>query len=637
VTKGRDELLARIAAERARLDALGRQRDQVKQRLDALYNQLAVLDDGPHTNVTLRTPVPRPGPRTAGDKVRLFRALFRGRTDVFPSRFVSRRTGDAGYAPACSNKFVPGVCDLPRIKCGDCPNQAFQSVDDRAILNHLQGRHVMGVYPLLSDDTCWLLAVDFDGESWTDDVAAFTETCQSLDLPVSVERSRSGNGAHIWFFFVTPVAAATARRMGCYLITETMSRRHQLSMRSYDRFFPNQDTMPRGGFGNLIALPLQHEARRQANTMFIDRRLEPYPDQWAYLASIPRLEPTTVEAIAEDAARTGRVIGVRFAESREEDARPWEKRLSRTLPSNLITESLPSTVRAVLAQRLFVEKRGLPSPLVDRIKRLAAFQNPEFYKKQKMRLSTALTPRVIVCAEELSQYIALPRGLRADVAHLLEHHGVTQKEIGRMGGGRRRLTGALDVAMLQSLVRKDSVHESVDHYGHVIVDEGRSPIVLTERRDHLESLAERLKGFVRNMVVLRGGMTSRERKQLSARMDSIPEDEERLVLATGRYIGEGFDDSRLDTLFLAMPVSWKGTLAQYTGRLHRLHPGKREVRIYDYVDVVVPMLRRMFEKRMRAYVAIGYSREGELEDIEPVRERYVQYDVGMFDPFDGRP
>jgi hypothetical protein len=185
---------------------------------------------------------------------------------------VNERKGTKGYAPACFNEWVRGVCEKPRVRCGECPNQAFVPVDDQVVLDHLRGLHVIGVYPLLEDETCWFLAADFDGDSWRDDVAAFAETCRSSGVPIAVERSRSGNGAHAWFFFAEPVSASVARRMGCYLVTETMTRRHELGMSSYDRLFPNQDTMPRGGFGNLIALPLQLVARRQGNTVFLDER-----------------------------------------------------------------------------------------------------------------------------------------------------------------------------------------------------------------------------------------------------------------------------------------------------------------------------------------------------------------------------
>jgi superfamily II DNA or RNA helicase len=742
--------------------------------------------------------------QSSAEKIALFRSLFRGRLDVFPRLWTNSRTGKRGYAPACANEWVRGVCEKPRIKCGECPNQAFLPVGDQVILDHLQGHHVVGVYPLLTDETCWLLAIDLDKASWMEDVTALRETCRDIGVPPAVERSRSGNGAHVWFFFSAPVPASAGRRMGCHIVTETMSRRHELSMDSYDRLFPNQDTMPRGGFGNLIALPFQNEPRRAGNTVFLDDRLLPHPNQWAYLASIPRLAPQDVDRIATEAQRRGLVVGVRSADSVADDSNvaPWDRSPSRFPPRPQIAQPIPNSIRAVLAQRLYVEKAGLPSPLLNQIKRLAAFQNPEFFKRQNLRLSTALTPRVISCAEELRDHMALPRGCLVDLENLLREYGieltvedkrvagglleaafqgtltsaqkqaaqallrhdngvlvappgtgktvvgiyltarrarstlilvhrrplleqwvaqlaiflgVSPAEIGRVGAGKNKPNGRLDVAMLQSLVRGDRVEDLVAGYGHVIVDEchhvpavsfervmrevkarfvtgltatpqrrdghhpilemeigpirhivdsrnhaarsfsrelvvretgfglppsptsptiqdvyrwlaadsrrnslivddiiaaieaGRSPIVLTERRDHLEFIAQELSKAAKNVIVLQGGMTEKTRREVSERLEAIPRDEERVIVATGRFAGEGFDDPRLDTLFLALPVSWKGTLIQYAGRLHRHLPEKTEVRIYDYVDAGVPMLEAMFRKRLRGYRAMGYS------------------------------
>jgi hypothetical protein len=280
----RDELIGEIEKAEALLSHLEAEQGQARARVAALREELASQGRAePGIRVHLPPTPSQPVPGSPQEKVRLFRQLFRGRADVFPTRFVSRKTGKPGYAPACTNKFVRGVCELPKIKCGECPNQAFVPVDDAAVLAHLQGRHVMGVYPLLEDDTCWFLAVDFDKSTWTEDVLAFVATCRDVGLPAAVERSRSGNGAHVWFFFREPVPAVIARRMGCFLITETMSRRHELSMDSYDRLFPSQDTMPRGGFGNLIALPLQHGPRQQANSVFLDDQLQVLAgeQQWA--------------------------------------------------------------------------------------------------------------------------------------------------------------------------------------------------------------------------------------------------------------------------------------------------------------------------------------------------------------------
>ena len=320
-----DELLTAIATEEARLARLDTERVEVEGRLVTLRSELASNGSEPHIHGRLPV-LEAPRPQTPAQKVSLFRSLFRGREDVYPTRFVSKKTGKPGYAPACANKFVRGVCGLPTVKCGECPNQVFLSVDDRAVLDHLRGRHVMGVYPLLEDETCWFLAVDFDKATWKGDVSAFVATCRRAGVPVAVERSRSGNGAHAWIFFAAPVPASAARKMGCYLITETMARHHQLGMESYDRLFPNQDTMPRGGFGNLIALSLQREARARGNTVFLDDNLVPYPDQWACLASVIRMDPVAVGAIAREATRQGQVLGLAHDEPMDgEDEAPWTR------------------------------------------------------------------------------------------------------------------------------------------------------------------------------------------------------------------------------------------------------------------------------------------------------------------------
>ena len=796
---------ARLDEEMLRLHRLEAERVEAKARVEALRGELGTfaldrdVESGGPTNP----------PRTAFEKVMLFRQLFRGREDLYPVRFVSKKTGKGGYAPECSNKFVAGLCKLPTVKCGDCKSQAFRPVDDNAVLRHLQGKQVMGVYPMLPDETCWFLAADFDKSSWKDDVRALAETARGRGLPFLVERSRSGNGAHVWFFFSEPVPAAVARKMACHLLTETMASRHELSMDSYDRLFPSQDTMPRGGFGNLIALPLQRGPRQAGNSVFLDEHLQAYSDdqQWSVLAYVRRIDAPVVERIAAEATRAGGSVGVRSVQASddgEQVAAPWMRPPSGMPRTHRLAGPMPARVSAVLAQRLFVVNEGVPSPLLNQIKRLAAFQNPEFYKRQSLRLSTVRTPRVIECAEELAAHVALPRGCRTELEELLAANGVAldvvdervvgaplavrfqgsltavqqaaaaallahdmgvfvappgvgktvvgtylvgaracstlvlvhrrplldqwlaqlahflglqTKDIGQIAGSKRTPTGRLDVAMIQSLVRKDSVADLIAGYGQVIVDEchhvpavqfervlrevkaryvvgltatpqrrdghqpiaamqlgpvrfkvaaksqiaarpfehrlvvrettfrmpasdeqtsiqqiyaaltrdetrnvvisndviraleeGRSPILITERKEHLDYFVRRFERIARHLVVLQGGMGVKADRATRAQLEGIPSDEPRLLLATGRYIGEGFDDPRLDTLFLALPVSWKGTLVQYTGRLHRLHPGKSEVRIFDYVDLRVPVLLRMFEKRLRGYRAIGYAR-----------------------------
>lgn len=554
----REALATAIEVAEAEIADLDRRRAALEKKVDALRK--ALRGEGDDKGRTVVATPPRSARLDAQKKVALFRSLFQGREDVFPRLWANPKTGKKGYSPTCGNEWLRGVCDKPRVRCGECPSQAFVPVTDQVILDHLQGRYVIGCYPLLPDETCWFVAVDFDKAAWRADISAFAATCGELGVPIAVERSRSGNGAHAWFFFSTPVPASAARRMASFLITETMSRRHQLSMESYDRLFPNQDTMPRGGFGNLIALPFQRSPRALGNTVFLDANLEPRLNQWEYLLEVKRMSRDHVESIASEAARKGLVVGVRMPDDGDdEDAtQPWRRTPFRRSVPQLIRGPLPAEVHAVLAQRLFVEKEGLPSSLLNQIKRLAAFQNPEFFKKQGLRLSTALTPRVISCGEDHPRHVSLPRGCLEDLRSLLAgyavkldfkderheggslgasfvstltsrqdeaarellahetgvfvappgsgktvvgsylvaararatlvlvhrqplldqwveqlslHLAIDPREIGRVGGGVRRPNGRLDVAMIQSLVRGDTVDEIVGGYGHIIVDE----------------------------------------------------------------------------------------------------------------------------------------------------------------------
>lgn len=730
------------------------------------------------------------------DKINLFRRLFRGREDVYAYRWEGR-DGRSGYSPA----LRPGV----RRQKGERPDpDLLLPLTDDVIRGHLLGHRVVGIYPLLEDETCWFLAIDFDKASWQMDVIEVVRASRELGVPASLERSRSGRGAHLWIFFESPVPAHTARNLGCAILTAALDRRREIGFDSYDRFFPSQDTMPRGGFGNLIALPLQRLARLAGNAVFLSDNFQPYEDQWRYLSSVQQLTLADCDQIVRNAARAGKILGVdaRWFETEEDTREPWRLPPSRRRPDPPIQGPLPAAVEIVLANRVFIGKAGLPAVLLGRIRRLAAFQNPEFYRAQAMRLWTGGKPRVIDCSEEFPDHLALPRGSLDEVLKLLENlkiwvrvrderqggtrcdlsfagelsedqrvaaealathevgvlaaptgfgktvigawliaqRGVNAlvlvhrqqladqwrerlsalldlppRAIGQFGAGRNKGKGRVDIAMLQSLQNRGTVRDLVAEYGHVLVDEchhipafsfetvmkevkaryvtgltatpvrkdghhpivimqcgpirhrvdakqqaesrpfrhivmpryttfqipdelsevgiqeiysrlvaddsrtalivgdvldavrdGRSPLVLTERTEHLEAIRRRLDGDVPNLVVLRGGMGAGDRKAVLDRLRAIPDDAPRVLLATGRYIGEGFDDARLDTLFLGLPVSWRGTVQQYAGRLHRLHERKCEVRIFDYVDAAVPMLWKMHERRLRGYAAIGY-------------------------------
>ncbi len=734
------------------------------------------------------------------DKAALFLNYFRGRDDVYARLWVNNRAGKRGYSPVCKHEWDRVLCRKPAIKCSECPNQGFLPLDESAIKRHLTGAQVMAVYPMFKNESCYFLAMDFDKEHWMDDIRAIMRTCGEEKIPAAVERSRSGSGGHVWIFFSEAIPAVLARRLGTSIVTKTMAKRYQVDMKSYDRLFPNQDTMPKGGFGNLIALPFQKEAMANGNSLFIDAHGVPYPDQWAFLSSIKKMSYRDVEAFIEEASRAGQIIAVRQSPVEENDE-PWMRLPSGKRRFKVDIKELPEALDVVLANRIYIKTGTGPSVLFNQLKHLAAFQNPEFYKKQKMRFSTHATPRVICCAEISDGYLSLPRGCLDDMRVLLEEYsvrmnvedkrvigkkvdfifdgtlneeqeealegilesdvgvfvappgtgktvlaiaaiarrktnvlilthrkplmdqwrlqiasllGIDKKEIGQIGGGKNKSNGIIDIAMVQSMDLTDGVDDRIADYGFVIVDEchhvgavsfekvlsqvkakyvlgltatpyrrdghqpiihmqcgpishrikqkdfsahisaswifprvtdfehawnddikiqdvssrmiediernelivrdvigsleeGRFPLILTERREHLEILAKLLESKVEVLFQLHGGIRQKARREAFEKIKECPEDCRKVILATGSYIGEGFDAPRLDTLFLTMPSSFKGKIVQYAGRLHRYHKDKADIRIYDYVDKKVSVLERMFQRRLKTYKMLGYE------------------------------
>lgn len=416
----------------------------------------------------------------------------------------------------------------------------------------------MGVYPMLLDETCFFLAADFDKTTWMQDAGAFLETCRQIELPAALERSRSGNGGHVWMFFEDAIPASLARRLGSFVLTQTMECRPDMGFDSYDRFFPNQDTLPAGGFGNLIALPLQKQPRARGNSIFVDADGVPFSDQWNFLANIRKISRSAIEEVVGKAEAKGHVLGVRFVPLDEEEATPWMLLPSQRARETSIQGPLPASIELTLGNAVYIPKESLSAPLRNKIIRIAAFQNPEFYKAQAMRLSTRDKPHIIACAVDYPKHVALPRGCLDDVRRLLSafeiptvirderqkgtplnvafqgelrsdqnvaaqamlahdmgvlsattafgktvvaawliakrrvntlvlvHRrqlqeqwvdrlstflGIPAKSIGTIGGGRKRITGMIDVAVIQSLSRKGVVDDLVGQYGHVIVDE----------------------------------------------------------------------------------------------------------------------------------------------------------------------
>lgn len=277
-----------------------------------------------------------------------------------------------------SNEWEAGLCLKPKVKCAACTHRRFVPLSPAQVRLHLEGRQTAGIYPLLADETCWLVAIDLDGDSWREDVRALRAAAGEMEMPVMVERSRSGRGGHVWILFSEPVPARSARALASLMLTRAMSHR-TISLDSYDRLLPNQDTMPAGGFGNLIALPLQRARRADGCTVFLDSDLEPFEDQWSYLAGARRIDRERVDELADEAKHTG---GLGIA--------PWHDDAPRAVRAPPLPA--PSTrvdaVTVRLAGRIEVDCAGLPAALRDRLRRTAAFANPVFFERERARLST---------------------------------------------------------------------------------------------------------------------------------------------------------------------------------------------------------------------------------------------------------
>lgn len=780
----------------------------LKQKLNSKHfknireieTRLAELEDEKKQLLDLRRQLQEPSaiaPESSSyspeQKIAIFRSLFRGRTDIFASRWVNKQ-GRSGYSVACNNEWIQGICHKPRVKCQDCNHRQFTELTDQTIYRHLAGHQVVGLYPLMHDNTCFLLATDFDKGQWQEEVKAMSTACLAFEIPHTIEISRSGNGAHLWIFFKEKVPAKEARLLGFGLLDKTMEIYPNLSFESYDRLFPNQDILPEGGFGNLIALPLQREARLAGNSTFVDSNLNVIKDQWQHLSQIEPLSHKNLSKLLTQVSPTSEL----FDEQKVIEIRPPWEITARAKPLEL--NNLPEKVTITLANHIYFDLSEIPSTLAVRLRRLASFSNPVFFKTQALRFSTHGIPRFISCARIEQGYLSVPRGCLDDALKLLSENQIevllddkrefgaklkniksqvklrknqqaavkamskhdsgilhaptafgktvtaigmiTRRktntlilvhsrqlldqwkerlktflpgiDIGVIGGGKKKPTGIIDIATYQSLINKNenSVSGLVQDYGHVIVDEchhvsaprfemvlnevraryvlgltatperqdghqkiifmatgpirykvkntqkenfeqqvivhqlydippgrlvhsderpkisdayqwimesdartgriiddvlvcvqqSRHPIVLTERREHAETINTILLEKGIDSVVLKGAMRAGERKAVE---DKLPTAQ--VVVATGKYVGEGFDLPRLDTLFLAMPIAWKGSLAQYAGRIHRESDGKECVTIHDYVDCSLPILQRMFNKREKIYKAMGYQ------------------------------
>ncbi len=378
---------------------------------------------------------------------------------------------------------------------------------------------------MLEDETCFFLAADFDKEGWREDAAAFVATCRRMNLPYALKRSRSGCGAHVWIFFEEALPAALARKLGSLILTQTMEQRPDVGLDSYDRFLPNQDTLPQGGFGNLIALPLQKLPREQGNSLFLDDDFHPHADQWAFLSSLRKISRARVEDLVRNAERSGNVVGVRFPLAEEDEPEPWTTPPSRRRKEPPVTGELPHSLELVLGNEIYIASESLTPGLRNRLLRLAAFQNPEFYKAQAMRLSTHGKPRVISCAEEHSRHIGLPRGCLDDARRLLANLGIKAQVRDERNAGDRidvAFTGELRAEQqpaAEALFAHDTgVLAATTAFGKTVIaarliaQRGVNTLVLVHRRQLLEQWVQRLSTFLNIPVAAIGRIGGGRRK-----------------------------------------------------------------------------------------------------------------------------
>lgn len=790
-------------------------RDEIEERLRAvraeekdLLAKLVALETRREESVfssPLGSPARDSVPRSIDEKLSLFRELFACRENVYPKLWHNRKTGAKGYSPACNNEWVREVCGKPSLKCSECPNQSFPTLDTAAMRKHLEGHETIGTYAIREDDSCIFLATDFDGGSYQEDSLAFKQSARELGIVAEIERSRSGEGAHVWIFFSEFIPASHARRLGTAILSRATAIRHTIGLGAFDRFFPNQDLLPKGGFGNLIALPLQKKPRELGNSVFVDETFQAHIDQWAILAGVRRLSRFDVDRIFAASLPPASTFNLALV---EDHSVAEAERMLNSGRRKIVRGAYSGQVDLELGSRLKIKLADLPSSIVSAFKRIATFANPKFFELERLRFSTWKTPRYIFCGELEGENLVVPRGIldacleiakEAGAQVVLRDHrpkhkkikanfhgelisdqkkaidaiyefetgvlmappgagktvmacaliakrrvptivlvhrtplleqwrsqlarflSIPEKEIGVIASTRRKPTGKVDVAMIQTISSIEDATELLGSYEQVIIDEchhipavsfeavlkkaparyflgltatpyrkdghqvilhmhcgpiryemksvggpplakrvivretafrmedkygpqppihevwagivadkgrttliaqdviassydGRFPLVISDRKQHLDELSEQISSLdvrkeMRHFLFV-GGLGKKARARMLTEIQALLSSGGRpYILATGSFIGEGFDLPQLDTLVLAMPLSFKGRLVQYAGRLHRPAEGKTAVQIFDYADVNSALTISMLKKRISAYKKLEYAVE----------------------------
>ncbi len=721
------------------------------------------------------------------EKIELFLSYFKGRSDVFATRYESTE-GKTGYSPVCKNRFANGICDFRKYKkCIGCPNKEYYGFNSKDIEDHLKGKKTIGVYSMLDGDICYFLAVDFDDKDFMECANEFRRTCKVYGIDCAVELSRSGSGAHVWFFFENAIKARDARKIGDFIMNQTFNKSKSITFASFDRFFPSQDYLIKEGYGNLIALPCQGEKVKEGKTVFVDENFIPYESQSSFLRSVRKLSDLEINVLLEQ-----------IKDNNELEILP--KNIVKKL--KLTKNDFKDNINIVRSNGIVLTKDDLNLEALKYLMRLGSIPNRDYYEKQNSRISTYGIPRVLQLFKEDDICLYLPRGCYEDLILILDYLNVNyniidqrnegniipvifkgelksfqktaleklleydngilvaptafgktivaisliselktnvlilvdkkalltqwkdrletfldvqyeyskKNKFGTFSGEKKKLTECIDVGSIHSFDGSKESREILSKYGLIIIDEAhhggartyeqvirntnskyiygftatpkrsdgnerivykcigdiryihedisiskfdkilvpkftrfslntdtkllsypeicsqlyqnesrnelivedvkkaynenKNIMILTDRIEHIKIFEEKVKLFCDNIFVINGQMKMTEKNKFHEDIKKTPKGF--IIISTGKYVGEGFDNEYLNCLFLTMPFKWDGTLAQYVGRLHRNSVDKKEVHVYDYVDLKISIFSKMFNKRLKGYKKLGY-------------------------------
>lgn len=719
------------------------------------------------------------------DKINIYMNYFKGRTDVYAQRWETQ--GKNGYSPVCGNKSILGLCDIAKYKCKNCPNQIYKQLTEKEIIEHIRGNITIGIYPMLDDDTCNFIAVDFDETDYKESVNAFIDECSLYNLDYLVEISRSGNGAHVWIFFENQYSAFKIRKIISNILTSAMIKTGKISFSSYDRMFPSQDKLLKNGIGNLIALPLNGKRGSINTTVFVNKQFIPYENQFEILKNTKKISTSYLDELFK-----------KMSTDKENGLFGEEIKKYKLLPNDF-----NETITIDIENEIKLTKKQFTNKVLKYFMRMSSFLNQKYFKNQASRVSVYNVPKIISLYKIDDDYLYLPRGLFDQIIDLVKNlkikyiindkrikgdninvsfngtlkeeqklglnqllnkdNGIfvaptgfgktvvatalisnlkvntlilvnnnnlcnqwnerlkkflnlnyetnTENKIGIIHSKLKEITNKIDIALIQSLASSDELRNSMNKYGLIIFDEvhhlaavsyekvmrsfsakyiygftatpnrsdgyekinymvvgpclfnynynenksytkilyphftklklqpedkllsiteidkkliendernkqiindikksieeNKKILVLTNRVEHAKKLYNEIKNYINNVFLIYGSISKSDKEQFNEKLNNI-NDEQFVIVSTGKYIGEGFDEKRLDTLFLTMPFKWRGTLKQYVGRLHRDNDNKFQVEVHDYIDINIPVLFRMYSERQKGYKELNY-------------------------------